>query len=525
MLNINKGILICHILKNFITCLLFWLALNAGNLSSQSSFINSYQYKTNHSTVFNGVINQSDTLIISGLSYECLDSFTCYQGFYISKVDTFGHIFMDTVILAPDDDVVAENVPILCASHDQGYLLVGELYSRGNGFMVKLNSDFEVEFSREFIESFTGIRSIVNRGILYLKGHYYILSMKYHFNYQRVAHLIKIDSLGSVVWEKEFNRDGDASLTFKLSEDGDIMLLGQRSKLNAEDKVDIKQWCFFVDTAGNILHEYESEWMTDKLSGFFNIIELDEDYLISMSNYIYDPQISPYPRNQIVLQKANKDFVPEWTINYGDTTTINSIRNIIPVGDGDYIATGNLAMYPDRLENSAITTLTMKFNESGEILWERLDSILYEPMYGSRNTTAETIVLNSGSIITTGYTDVVVPNQGTWGFLVKLDGNGCLLSDCPLQVGIDKVPLLTDILKIYPNPVDDELWISVENWIEHNEQSWFSISNELGISLMTSDLELIDGKAQIRLDTLPAGIYFVQIDIGGSLYIRKFVKL
>jgi hypothetical protein len=499
--------------------------LNASQISSQSTFIHSYQYKPTYATLFNGILNQSDTLIISGLSYECLDSSTCYQGFYIAKVDTFGHIIKDTVILAPDDDVVVENIPILCATPDHGYMLVGELYSRGNGFMVKLNNDFEVEFSEEFIESFTGIRAVFNRGILYLKGHYYILSMKDHFNYQSVAHLIKIDSLGNVVWEKEFNKEGNASLTFKLSEDGNIMLLGQRGKLNAEDKVDIKQWCFFVDTAGTILHEYESEWMTDKLSGFFNIIELDEGYLISMSNYIYEPQISPYPRNQIVLQKANKDFVPEWTINYGDTTTINSIRNIIPIGDGDYIATGNLAQYPDRLVNSAITTLTMKFNESGEILWERLDSILYEPMYGSRNTTAETIVLNSGSIITTGYTDVVIPSQGTWGILVKLDENGCLLSDCPLQVGIDQEPLPNEILKIYPNPVDDELWISVENWIEHNEQSWFSISNELGINLMASDLELIDGKAQIRLSSLPAGIYFLQIEIGGSFYIRKFVKL
>ena len=459
----DRSVLKYFIMKNSIPYCIVCFVLIASHLSSQSSFINSYQYKPNFATVFQGVLNQSDTLIISGLSYECLDSITCYQGFYISKVDTFGQIIKDTVILAHDDDVVVEDIPILCATPDQGYLLVGELYSRGNGYMVKVNNDFEVEFSKEFIESFAGIRSVFNRGILYLKGHYYILSMKQHFNYQRIAHLIKVDSLGNVIWEKAFSKEGDASVTFKLSRDGNLMLLGQRSKLNDEDKVEIKQWCFFVDTSGAVVHEYESDWMINELSGFHTIVELDEGYLISMSNYFYDAQISTYPKNQIVLQKANKDFVPEWTITFGDTTTINSIRNIIPIGDGNYIATGVYAQYPDLWLNSAITTLTLQFNEEGEILWDRLDSVLYEPMYGSRNFAGESIILHSGSILTIGYTEVNIPRQGIWGYLMKLDSEGCLIPDCHVQVGIQEEPSLNENMVVYPNPVENELWIQIKD--------------------------------------------------------------
>ncbi|WP_420574246.1 T9SS type A sorting domain-containing protein [Kordia sp.] len=77
----------------------------------------------------------------------------------------------------------------------------------------------------------------------------------------------------------------------------------------------------------------------------------------------------------------------------------------------------------------------------------------------------------------------------------------------------------SNIIKLYPNPVQKELFV---NGISSNSKVTYTIYNVIG-NVVTSENLLQQYK--INVQSLKAGIYFVQIQQEGKTAIKKFVKL
>jgi len=72
---------------------------------------------------------------------------------------------------------------------------------------------------------------------------------------------------------------------------------------------------------------------------------------------------------------------------------------------------------------------------------------------------------------------------------------------------------------IYPNPVKDICYISIEDWMK--EKALISIYNVLGQTVYTQVILTAEG---IDVGTLTAGLYYIEIDNNGQKYICKFLK-
>jgi len=75
-----------------------------------------------------------------------------------------------------------------------------------------------------------------------------------------------------------------------------------------------------------------------------------------------------------------------------------------------------------------------------------------------------------------------------------------------------------DILRIFPNPVKDEL--RIESDVPFDKLS-FTIYNMAGKQTVSG--QLLNDRS-INVSSLPQGIYFVKIKIGNNVLTKKFVK-
>lgn len=78
--------------------------------------------------------------------------------------------------------------------------------------------------------------------------------------------------------------------------------------------------------------------------------------------------------------------------------------------------------------------------------------------------------------------------------------------------------ILANIIKVYPNPAKDELFI---NGVTIDATTTYTIHNILG-SVITSKSVLKENS--IKIATLKAGIYFLKITQKDKTYIKKFIK-
>lgn len=76
-------------------------------------------------------------------------------------------------------------------------------------------------------------------------------------------------------------------------------------------------------------------------------------------------------------------------------------------------------------------------------------------------------------------------------------------------------------LTIYPNPVSDQVSLSVAN-LEHGEQVVLTITDARGMMKHTGTYE--QGNILVDMSTFSSGMYFIQIKAGGELFTQKIIK-
>jgi len=87
-------------------------------------------------------------------------------------------------------------------------------------------------------------------------------------------------------------------------------------------------------------------------------------------------------------------------------------------------------------------------------------------------------------------------------------------------VGINEIDNLNSQITIYPNPANDKVSISIDDFSNSNQYRFKLISLE-GKELKS--VELTDSKTEISLEDLSNGIYFVEIDVKESTLRKKLI--
>jgi hypothetical protein len=78
-------------------------------------------------------------------------------------------------------------------------------------------------------------------------------------------------------------------------------------------------------------------------------------------------------------------------------------------------------------------------------------------------------------------------------------------------LGFEKLKILTEELKLYPIPANDELKLSIEKTELIKDFHSFSIYNNLGLIIREEEMKFENGSLKIKTEDLPNGVYSLQL--------------
>ncbi|MDW8348503.1 MAG: T9SS type A sorting domain-containing protein, partial [Bacteroidia bacterium] len=194
---------------------------------------------------------------------------------------------------------------------------------------------------------------------------------------------------------------------------------------------------------------------------------------------------------------------PEYMVNYIPSITTNEKGNI--VGCSDII-------------EKYKTTQVFEINPDGEVVMQR---ILPRPLWDQQIagfTSFESITLgHDGGYALAG---IIRWESSSYrpSWLLKIDSSGCLEPGCEFWQYMTGKPLSTaeshfSAVKVFPNPVDDHLMISVGN------KSVYLIIYDLASGRLMHSMEVSSlQQVQISVKDWQAGVYAIHVrDEGGHL--------
>ncbi len=308
------------------------------------------------------------------------------------------------------------------------------IFSYNNLFEIQ--DSIKIKYDSLFKRAFNQVKSVDNS--------YYVVGQNYNYNVENYELLIlKIDSNKNVVWEKSYGSIYEAGFQIIETTDKNILIGGLTFSFpvsnNDEDWYLIK-----VDTAGTVIWEkgFGNGSLYD--GGVSGIIEAQD------SNYI---ACGGYPVFEVAgnsffdgcLRKVSRDVALMWTkyyrsyskISNPETDWTENFASSIIYKDVDLFILGNC-----RTNIGASRGYLQKITETGDICWNReyfaIDTTsTYQWLTSIKNT-------NDGGFIIAGYGNEYdrqgySPPQQAW--LIKTDSLGIdgLCYTAPPELNIDLV--------------------------------------------------------------------------------------
>lgn len=261
--------------------------------------------------------------------------------------------------------------------------------------------------------------------------------------------LVKIDTLGNLVWQKEYglsNWQEDATSLITLS-NGHLLIGAERLDVYHTPQR-ANTWLIEVDTAGSIIRQWLDN--TDSTYAAYGLKQTaDGGFVYGCQKKVEESVNSVYYNNQIV--KRNFNFTKQWLHADTNLTLDGHINDIELLADGSMIACG-------QIEQSAVDPTVMygwviKLSPAGSVIWERH----YSGVNASAtvNYLRDIDILPDGSMIAVGECDPRSGSSPQLGWFLRLDANGCELENCTWGTP-NAVADITDNqqIHIYPNPAN-----------------------------------------------------------------------
>lgn len=310
--------------------------------------------------------------------------------------------------------------------------------------------------------------------------------------------IVRIDAQGNELWNRTLQGpNNDVAWAVRSTSDNGFIVTGQSFSNSTNHGPTAFLWK--LDSLGNTtwLKYYGSE---SYLGYGFDVIEKpDGGYLMCGITGFFD-----MPRNlwlnvpYIISTNSIGDTIWTWKNNYPRE---GILRSMVLKGNsvwltGDWLTWGNdykmLAMEFNLITNSASYTT---FPGSGQDISKTSD----------------------GGFVLTG---VRLETSPSLLYLVKTDSNGCIQPGCMQAVSVQEHLQANIALKIYPNPVVDQL--NIESSFEQG-QLQLQIRDMQG-RVVHSEQQPAYTNIQLPLSHLPAGMYLLRIQNGQQLAWARLVK-
>lgn len=362
--------------------------------------------------------------------------------------------------------------------------------------------------------------------------------------------LVLFDSTGNIIWEKSYApfyhgySEGSKPHMFRIHNMQDSLFVVGGYKIDsprvrlwscfaAYDQYGNPKWERFIHGQNGFLwgHENNSEAVPMGDSLWF--------FVTTLSDTLY-----PGPGG-VPSFHGNLRGIYGYLNNQGDTLRVKNVQSRYPTNQYKQTDANQTEVLPDGSKlilfglgidgtHSQITAI-QKLNTNDELQWERwyvYDSaqhfVQYNFLYGMS-------AAPNGSIYLAGTyrvrNNTAGDSTGTFAWLSRTDSFGCVVPGCHLGDSIFSTPTSLPVVqypqalevKLYPNPAQSQVTIEIlgEDLPTGLLASVFNYSGQQ----VVPEQMLLDGKAQLDLTALPAGLYLCRLrsDKGVVTY-QKLVK-
>jgi outer membrane protein assembly factor BamB len=284
------------------------------------------------------------------------------------------------------------------------------------------------------------------------------------------AMLLKLDPQGNELWRYVHATMDDLEFIQTFTPHGDGVIIGLREggniananhlikKLNAQGQVD---------------------WTIDSNDYYPSVGRLEDMIIDNDTLVVTGNNFDPAGENLAYCSIYKVDTLGNliWSNTFGepDPVVMTYFTNLVQTTDGNYVAAGSWGTYPGSEEipeghtdqDIDFFAFLVKFDRNtGEIIWER--KYRYLEIYWDHHWLMDMKATPDGGVIFCGESadqlEVLdtIPYQQGW--VVKLDGCGCLVPGCDENcvVGVEE-NLTQDMMKIGPIPASDFLNIYIAN--------------------------------------------------------------
>lgn len=312
------------------------------------------------------------------------------------------------------------------------------------------------------------------------------------------AWVFKTDSLGNLLWEKQFDNYGlqDNFDKVIITQDGNIVCAG----VTVIDAVTGLDYVVKLNQQGDTL--WTKQFGGLECGGTFDINNTQDGGFIGCGAKCVNgnQRASVYRLDSL----GNIIWYNTYSPEYLDLSEfIFSFSAIHELPNGNFMAAGaDYDMtYTIPGVDHATQTRMMEFNALGDSIWSK--SYRYTTN-GDEDYMFDMKLTSDGGFIICGYVIHSSPTKND-ALVIKIDSNRCDNVPCQLSIGVAHSTKEIIEIRLYPNPTTGTLNIELEN--EKTSEVTLEIYNLLGKKVYNQTIT----QKSINLNHLNNGVYFIQL--------------
>jgi DNA-binding ferritin-like protein (Dps family) len=331
------------------------------------------------------------------------------------------------------------------------------------------------------------------------------------------AYIFKTDSLGNLLWQKEYGDAQHSTVAQRVIEttNKELIICGRTVSHLSGDDWDIALMCMKLDKDGKQI--WQKSYGESGINEAFSQISISKkgDYLLAANwSKNWQPAISGG-----MLARMDEDGNMKWLKKYQTETGGLEHEGFVELSNGNIVVGGR------RISTRDVGIA--KFDQEGNFIWHRvydLNPQSSETINGIRHT------LDNGFLLYGHGLPIKPAGQpnGDQAWLLKLDSLGCDSELCAKSVATDDVLPMEDeknSLSIQPNPNNGIATISWNIADEAIQKGRIEVLDILGQIIQVVDIQQLEGKQVLDILGVAAGMYFLKLKIKEKELIRKFIVI
>ncbi len=397
----------------------------------------------------------------------------------------------------------------------------GNISDRFYGSFIKFNSDFSDTLRTSFFNILPGNGTQIRSHLAINNNKFILGGYLADIDFNLYPSFIEVDSLGNINWSNDFFCGSNCELVpyhiLQASDGGYFFTCGELhnsggSGLGFAEKTAIIK----TDSLGNQQYRLDPGNPVLFARPGWVLPTDDGNYISAYSDpRTTDPESLPQdnPEKSIWLYKFDV-----FGTNIYEISLINFLPNVPGFEQGyNYTIIQMLDISDEEIIITGFTGLfgfLLKVTENGDGVWFRLFN---PPQAEGNNAGSESTKIlgitptSDGGYIMAGeyYSSPgnIYPEGIQTAIAVKVDEYGCLEPGCQIGDGVAELTNANLELKLYPNPTNGKLNVSVNNRIKVKRISVYGVTGRLAMR------ELIyENNLQMDVDGLKAGIYLLEVE-------------